>query len=178
MSGRDRVYRGFQWRGLMLAGGLIAVALSATALADTAPTARAARLTFTEGYVHVDRAESTPGDPAQLNMPLVEGQTIVTGENGQAEVEFEDGSVARVTPNSSLRLARMTVDGSGNYNTQLGLVKGLAYFELRSAPRFIYLVDAGGDLVTPAENTTVRVDLDEAPAAVADVRRALGLRTR
>ncbi|NYF81036.1 FecR family protein [Granulicella arctica] len=136
-------------------------------MADTTSPGRAARLTFAEGYVHIGRPDSAAGDPAQLNMPLVEGQTVVTGEDGQAEVEFEDGSIARVTPNSALTLAHLTVDGGGSYNTQLALVKGLAYFELRSAQKFAYTVDAGGDLISPAENTTFRVNIDEQPATIA-----------
>ena len=159
-------------RATVLVVGLASVLMAATlpgtiAWADAAPAVRAARLTFTTGYVHIDRPENAAGDPALLNMPLIAGQTIVTGEDGQAEVEFEDGSVARVTPNSSLRLTRLVVDGSGNYTTELGLGKGLAYFELRAAPRYSYTVDAGGDLIMPAENTTVRVNLDEWPAAIA-----------
>ncbi len=150
---------------------LALVFASGVAFGDTVPGARVARLTYTEGYVHVDRAENiannTPGDPAQLNMPLVEGQTVITGDNGQAEIEFEDGSLARLTPNSSLALAHLTVDGGGNFDTQLVLANGLAYFELRAAQRFAYTVAAGADRIMPVENTTFRVSLDEAPATVA-----------
>jgi hypothetical protein len=49
----------------------------------------------------------------------------------------------------------------------LELLHGLIYMELRSSPRFQYSVDAQGDTVTPLENSTVRVDLDQPPAAVA-----------
>ncbi len=151
--------------GSSAAGAMLLAVLPA--FADAVPEVRAARLTFTDGYVHVDRVANTVGDPAVLNMPLVEGQVIVTGENGQAEVEFEDGSVGRITPNSSLRLTHLSLDGGGNYVTQLGLLKGLAFFELRSVPHFRYTVEAAGDVVSPAENTTVRVNLDEPPAAIA-----------
>ncbi len=140
---------------------------SLTAIADTQPTARVARLTFTDGYVHIGHRDNPAGDPAQLNMPLVEGQTVLTGENGQAEVEFEDGSTVRITPNSTVALTHLTADSGGNFNTILDLKKGLAYFELRSVPKFGYLVDAAGDEISPAENATVRVNLDEPPAAIA-----------
>ena len=50
------------------------------------------------------QGETTQFDQAQANMPLLAGYTLSTGEDGQAEVEFTDGSVARVTPNSQLRL--------------------------------------------------------------------------
>ncbi|WP_263385285.1 FecR family protein [Granulicella arctica] len=156
-----------KWFVSGMTGFCLIAAGGAFAHADVTPTARIVRLTYTEGYVRVDRHDASAGDPAQLNMPLIEGQSIVTGEDGQAEVEFEDGSVARVTPNSTVTLTHLSVDQGGNFNTQIGLAKGLAYFELRSAPKFAYSVDAGGDIISPAENTTLRVNLDEAPAAIA-----------
>jgi len=171
IRGFPRSFRGciLSLAGFCLIASMSAIASGEEAGADNAPAGRVARLTFTDGFVHVDRlgAGQTAGDPAQLNMPLTEGQTITTGENGQAEVEFEDGSVVRLTPNSALSLNRMTVDGGGNFNTELGLMKGQGYFELRSAPKFTYRVDAGGDVISPVENATVRVVLDEPPAAVA-----------
>lgn len=122
-----------------------------------------ARLTSTEGFVRVDRGDGTAGDPGLLNMPLTERETIATGEDGQAEVEFEDGSLARLTPNTTLKLARL----GGGSGAQLALGKGLAYFELRYAPGISYTVLAGADRLRPVENTTVRINLDEPPPAIA-----------
>ena len=51
------------------------------------------------------QGESGP-EQAVMNMPLVAGVRIEAGSDGQAEVEFNDGSVARLTPNSSLELKR------------------------------------------------------------------------
>ena len=41
-------------------------------------------------------------------MPLLQGSTLKTGEDGRAEIQLEDGSTIRLTPNSS---AAMTVLG-------------------------------------------------------------------
>ena len=49
---------------------------------------------------------------AVMNMPVLDGSRIQTGGDGQAEVEFGDGSVARLTPNSSLSV-RSSGAGSG-----------------------------------------------------------------
>ncbi len=165
----SKVWHGFFRSGIaVLTGFLLSFAAGGRpALADPAPAARVVRLTYTQGYVHVDRHDGTAGDPAQLNMPLTEGQALISGEDGQAEIEFEDGSVARLTPNSTLTLAHLSADPGGSFNTQIGLMKGLAYFELRAAPKFTYSVSAAGDLITPTENTSIRVNLDEAPAAIA-----------
>lgn len=145
----------------LLRQSLVAVvAMSVSALAQGG---HVARLTSTEGTVHIDRAGDTTGDVAVLNMPLIEGSTVVTGQDGQAEVEFEDGSLARLTPNSTLMLAQI----GGASGTQLALAGGLAYFELRAAPSISYTVLAAGDRLHPTENATVRISLDEPPPAIA-----------
>jgi hypothetical protein len=128
---------------------------------------RAARLTYIEGDVRVEQANSTENSVAVVNMPLVEGTVISSGPDGQAEIEFEDGSVARLTPNSGLSLLNLSVDSSGSYQTRIALLGGLAYFELRAGTKYIYTVDAGGDVFSPVENATVRINFDEPPAVIA-----------
>ncbi len=76
-------------------------------------------------------------------MPLVQGLRLTTGDDGQAEIEFEDGSLVRMTPNSTLSLDNLSVDGSGNFQTQLALVRGLIYAELRAASKYSYRLYAG-----------------------------------
>jgi hypothetical protein len=131
---------------------------------DSAPATRAARLTYLQGTVTVNQANGTASVPAQLNLPLLSGVQIVTAQDGQAEVEFEDGSVVRLTPNSALSLDALTVDPTGVFTTNLSLLHGLAYLELRATPQYRYWLNAGGDIVSPVENATVRVDFDQSPA--------------
>jgi hypothetical protein len=136
------------------------------ARADDAPAHRAARLSFLQGEVTVDHLDNTAGDPAQINMPLAEGARLTTGGDGQAEVEFEDGSVVRLTPNSSLGLNALSVDLAENFHTQLTVLHGLVYAELRASSKYFYVVDAGGELITPVANATIRINLDQPPATV------------
>jgi len=112
----------------------------------------------------VNQAGGAASVPAQLNLPLLSGVQIVTAQDGQAEVEFEDGSVVRLTPNSALSLDELAVDPSGVFTTNLSLLHGLAYAELRATPQYRYWLNAGGDIVSPVENATVRVNFDEPPA--------------
>jgi hypothetical protein len=129
---------------------------------DSAPH-RAARLSFLQGTVIVDHMDNTAGDPAQRNMPLVEDTRLNTGDDGQAEVEFEDGSVVRLTPNSSLTLNGLSVDAAGNFHTQMTLLHGLAYAELRASAKFTYSLEADGEAIWPVTNTTIRIGFDEPP---------------
>jgi hypothetical protein len=154
--------------GLFVALGLLLAGIGQTAYAfDTPGQTRAARLTFVQGTVTVVEPANAASVPGQINLPLLAGVQVVTGDDGQAEVEFEDGSVARLTPNSVLSLDNLAVEPGGVFTTNLNLLRGLAYFELRATPQFLYTVYAGGDILTPVENTTVRVNFDEPPASIA-----------
>jgi hypothetical protein len=147
-------------------------AAPAAALAQTpAPiervSPRLARLTFLQGSVQVQHADNTGEDTPVLNMPLPEGTRLLTGDYGQAEIEFEDGSVVRLTPRSSISFDNLTLDSASVAHTRMTLLGGLAYFELRKAPAIAYNVEAGGVQATPFENVTLRINLDEPPATFA-----------
>jgi hypothetical protein len=133
---------------------------------DGSSGVRAARLSFLQGTVNVDHIDNTGSDPAQINMPLPQGVRVSTGQDGQAEIEFEDGSVVRLTPNSSLELTTLTADVNGNLTTNLTLGNGLMYAELRAADKFAYSIAAGGVEVSPVVNATLRIDMDKPPAVV------------
>jgi hypothetical protein len=127
---------------------------------------RAARLTWMQGDVRVEQANATANSVAVVNMPLVEGSVISTSATGEAEIEFEDGSVARLTPNSGVSLLNLSSDTGGIFHTRIAVLGGLAYFELRAGTKYRYSVDAGGDAISPVENATVRVNFDQPPAAI------------
>src|SRR5690242_20249205 len=119
MTMRKRLHRRYtRWTLALVAFGLLSAGWTSEARADDAP-ARAARLSFLEGSVTVEHAGNTSSDPAQINMPLAQGVSVMTGQDGQAEIEFEDGSLVRLTPNSSLQLTALAADANGNMQTAL-----------------------------------------------------------
>jgi len=153
---------------LIFALGILVIGIGPSARAADSPGAtRAARLTYLQGAVTLNQADNTASLPAQVNIPLLAGVQVATGGDGQAEVEFEDGSVVRLTPNSVLSLDNLAIEPGGVFTTNLSLLHGLAYLELRAAQQYRYMLNAGGDVLSPVENTTVRVNLDEAPAVFA-----------
>jgi Family of unknown function (DUF6600)/FecR protein len=128
---------------------------------------RVVRLSDVEGTVQIARDKQTEFSHAVMNMPLTEGTEIETGPDGRAEVEFEDGSVSRITPNSSLSLAKLSTSSTGTLETALEQPKGLVYYELRSDPQSAFTVDFGDSKVTPTVNSTFRVNLGANPAELA-----------
>lgn len=128
------------------------------------PPVRTARISFLSGSVTVDG--NGQSFAVQLNMPAVAGQRIATGDDGQTEIEFEDGSVVRLTPNSSISLNALDLDNSNHMSTQIQPLTGLLYFETRASGTSTYFVDAAGEQIAPQENSVFRIGMDALPAEI------------
>lgn len=125
---------------------------------------RVVRLSFVTGSVSVDSNAGTV--PGQLNMPLLEGQRISTGQDGQAEIQFEDGSVVRLTPSSQVVLEQLARNGGQNFRSVVDLLNGQFYLELYASNTSQFVVDAAGERFSPQENSMVRVRMDNPPAEI------------
>lgn len=99
-------------------------------------------------------------------MPVVEGMKLVTSANGRAEVQFEDGSVARITPNSSITLTELARDDGGNTLTTIQADTGLTYYELNGRAGQ-YKVRFGQRTIAPVDSSIFRLDLDNPSAELA-----------
>ena len=158
---------------LGLAGLLFAVLLvprlRAEDDANAPPAARAVRLSFVEGEVHLYQGNQPLVDQALANTPLFEGARIETGNDGRAEIQFEDGSVARISPESSVTLSVLTgVSPSSERDAELLLDRGLSYFEIQGDTDSNHLrVRFGDTVLTTSGFTVVRVNVDKGPGEVA-----------
>ncbi|HTV05135.1 MAG TPA: DUF6600 domain-containing protein [Acidobacteriaceae bacterium] len=161
--------------GLFVTGGGFALAQTQTtapppppdvqpSLQQTAaPTeVRAVRLSDVQGPVQVFQGGEIDFSQAQLNMPVVQGMKFVTSEEGRAEIQFEDGSVARATPNSSLTIAKLGRNPDGSTVTVIEADSGLTYYELNGRAGQ-YTVKFGENSITPNDGSIFRIDLDSTP---------------
>ncbi len=152
--------------------GVIGLALFLGAVAylpaqQADPNVRAARLSDVEGDVQLTQGSQILANPALANTPLFEGVKITTREDGRAEVQFDDGSVARVSPNSSLKIAVLRQEGNSTH-AELALQSGLAYFELQGDASGSRMIARFGDSsVTSSGFTVLRISLDNLPGEVA-----------
>jgi hypothetical protein len=130
------------------------------------PNMRAARLSYVEGAVQLTEGNEILADPALANTPLFEGTVITTREEGRAEIQFDDGSVVRLSPNSSLQIAMLRQDG-GNGKAEVLLTSGLAYFEMSGNSAKQIIARFGDSTVKANGFTVIRVNLDNPPGEVA-----------
>src|SRR5512138_3637492 len=119
-----------------LALGLVLVALLAVgaALPTLAEShARIVRLSDVSGTVMIDRNTGDGPEKAILNMPVTEGVVLQTKNDGRAEVEFENGSVIRIAPDTKLSFSELSLRDSGVRISTVSVDEGLAYVNFRGA---------------------------------------------
>jgi FecR protein len=108
---------------------LLAVAacalLALPALADS--QARIVRLSDVQGSVQIDKNTGLGFESAFLNLPITQGAQIRTHDRGRAEIEFEDGSTLRLTPNTTVEFSTLGLSDSGKRMSVINLVEGMAY---------------------------------------------------
>lgn len=160
---RDGKQNVIRWGGLALF--LLFLAFAAGARADDqGQPGRAVRLSSVDGQVQILQAGQTLTEQAVANTPLFEGMQLVTKGDGRAEVQFEDGTLARITPDSSMTLSMLKPNGE----SEIQLNYGLGYFELQSGSQGQPMrVRFGNTLVTGSGSTVLRVNMDQAPGELA-----------
>ncbi len=144
-----------------------------------------ARLSDVEGSVHITaalpasapaQAEAAPGQvpppppdqvptEARINMPVPAGTGLQTGDDGRAELQFDDGGIARIAPDSAATLTELNES-----DEQVTALAGLSYFETVAQSTGSLAVKVGAYTVTPDADTLVRVDLDTSPDTLAVLR--------
>lgn len=128
--------------------------------------AGAARLSSVEGQVRITQGGQVIADPALVNAPLFAGFQIETGDDGKAEIQFDDGSIVRISPDSGLTLR--SINGDSGRGTEIALDGGLGYFELQgNGPGGDTRVIFGDSVATANGFTVMRIRMDQPPGELA-----------
>jgi uncharacterized protein DUF6600/FecR-like protein len=117
---------------------------------------RIVRLSYESGNVQMDRATGQGLERALLNAPIVEGARIVTGNDGLAEVEFENNSVVRIGEATEVRFRQLLMNDAGYKVNEVELVHGTIYVDARSEKGDIYRVVAENQIFEVQRNSQVR----------------------
>jgi hypothetical protein len=104
---------------------LVCALLALPAAADS--QARIVRLSDVQGTVQIDKNSGMGFENAFTNLPITQGVELRTRENGRAEIEFEDGSTLRLTPNTTVQFSTLGLSDAGKRISTVDLVEGKAY---------------------------------------------------
>jgi hypothetical protein len=151
---------------LALGVGLVCAFAATAAMAES--HVRIVRLSEVQGAVEIDRNTGQGYEKATANMPLVEGMKLAAKADGRAEVEFEDGSTVRITPNTKIEFTALSLQDSGAKVSTVTLTQGLAYVDYTAKQKDnAFTVIFKDEKVRPEEAIRFRVNLAEATAEVA-----------
>lgn len=144
---------------------LVLVLFGVYALADS--QVRAVRLSFVEGHAQIDRGDGTGFGPAYMNMPVTHNTKIKTGDDGRAEVELEDGSSIRLTPDSSIQFPELSLSDSGSRISNIDVEQGTVYFALKKPGKDTVVVTARDVSIAAKHAADFRLSEQNGQAAIA-----------
>jgi hypothetical protein len=144
---------------------LIALLAALPVFADS--QARIVRLSDIQGTVQIDRNLGQGYEKAFLNMPVVAGTKLQTKDDGRAEVEFEDGSTLRITPNTAVEFSQLGLRDSGDRVSQLAVREGTAYINFNGKKGEEFTVAFARENVSLTDSAHFRVQMNDAEATLA-----------
>ncbi len=121
---------------------------------------RIVRLSLVDGDVQLDKADGRGFGTAYVNMPIVH-QSKLSARDGQAEVELEDGSSIRLTPDTIIAFNDLSLDNNGVRNTLVELQQGTAYFDIRHHDSDHFQIDFGRNHISLDKAARFRVNVDK-----------------
>jgi ferric-dicitrate binding protein FerR (iron transport regulator) len=119
---------------------------------------RIVRLSDAQGTVAMDRGTGKGYEPVMQNMPIVEGARLQT-DDGYAEVEFEDGSTMRLTPDSRVEFPQLVLRAAGAKVSTVKVERGTVYLSLENSKDNEFTVKAGQATMAVAPSTHMRLEL-------------------
>lgn len=119
---------------------------------------RIVRLSQAHGHLLLDRGTGKPEQTMQ-NMPIVQGSRLITSE-GYAEIEFEDGSTLRVTPNTEVDFPQLLLRSTGVKANTVRLVKGTLYADIEKTKDNEFTVKSGDAVLQIQPATHTRIEMD------------------
>ena len=96
------------------------------------PGVRIVRLSQVNGDVQLDRQTGRGFEAAFANLPITQGGKLRTG-TGVAEVEFEDNSSLRLTPNSIVEFPVLSMSQAGTRASTIHVLQGTIFVSLTKA---------------------------------------------
>jgi hypothetical protein len=126
-------------------------------------------LSYIDGDIEIDKADGHGFTTAYLNMPIAYQQKL-WARDGEAEVEFEDGSSIRLAPDTIVAFTDLSLDSDGRRTTQVTLQQGTAYFDIRHRDADNFVVDFSHERVQSSKSARFRVDAEKGSFELATIK--------
>ena len=120
---------------------------------------RVVRLSYVHGTVAILRPGATDWASAMVNTPIQEGFSLSTSSDSFAEVEFENGSTARLGELSKIDFSQLALTPDGDRLNHLAFEQGYATFHFMPERGDTYAVKAANTTITPRGKSEFRTDL-------------------
>lgn len=117
--------------------------------------ARVGRISFIRGNAQVRRQESNEWEKATLNLPIVEGDEIATGDASRIEVQFDNYTHLRMGENAYLKIVTLKDEGI-TLSHSLGTI-GITVTDL-DKDRTFFEIDAPRTTIAIQRSGTYRID--------------------
>jgi hypothetical protein len=135
--------------------GFLFLLFTFSALAES--HVRIVRLSYVDGDVEIDKGDGHGFVTAFMNMPVLH-QSKLWARDGIAEVEFENGTSIRLTPDTIVAFSDLSSDSDGRLLTKVELTQGTAYFDVRHRDPDTFALQLGRKLVEFPKSAHFRVD--------------------
>ena len=120
---------------------------------------RIVRLSQVRGKVEMDRHIGRGFEEAFANTPITGGTRLRT-EVGLAEVEFEDNSSLRLTPDTEVEFTLLKRAATGSTISNMKVVRGMVYASLANTKGNSFLITAGESALQLEPSAHIRLTVD------------------
>jgi len=122
---------------------------------------RIVRLSQVRGKVDIDRHIGRGYEEAFANVPITGGTKLHT-DVGLAEVEFEDNSTLRLTPDSEVEFTLLKRAATGSTISSVKVVRGMVYASLANTKGNTFTIAAGETSLQLNPSSHIRLTVDPA----------------
>ncbi len=153
---------------------LFCIAVATVARADS--RVRFVRLSYTSGLVEIDRATGNGYEKAILNMPITEEVRLRTRSGARAEVQFEDGSLLRLAPDTEVSFPQLMLLSSGERASRVEVNSGAIYLNFRHKGDDQFRLSFGGREIQLDHSVRLRARVEGQQVELAVLKGELKLR--
>ena len=149
-----RMIRWATYGSILLIGLTVFAVAPVLAADDDQPDTGVARVSLIRGDVLMTRGDSGDQVAATVNMPLVRGDKIFTGQKSQTEIQLDHSNVLRLAPSSEIRIADLT-----RKQIQIQVAGGLVNYTVLKTNEAEIEIDTPNMAVRPVKEGSYRIQV-------------------